>query len=156
MNKVQQAGQTYHVNVSRQDESRAIASSREHSLNLNIKQGGTDAGFNAVETLLAAFGTCILTNINTYIEKMHLAVNNVRIELNGVRQNDPPLLTEIRYRLVFDSPEPIDRLHTLHEISLRYGTVTNTLINGIQPQGEVIIMQEGVLSSNQHSYTGQE
>ena len=142
MNKSKQSGQAYHVSVSRQDESHATATSREHSLTLNIKRGGTEAGFNAAETLLAAVGTCILTNVNTYIEKMHLTVNNVRIELDGVRQDDPPMLIEIRYRLVFDSSEPIDRLHTLHEISLRYGTVTNTLINGIQPQGEVVIMQQ--------------
>ena len=142
MNKSKQSGQTYHVSVSRQNESRATATSREHSLTLNIKRGGTEAGFNAAETLLAAVGTCILTNVNTYIEKMRLIVHNVQIELDGVRQDAPPMLTEIHYRLVFDSPEPIEKLQSLHDISVRYGTVTNTLMQGIQPQGEVEIMQQ--------------
>lgn len=142
MNKSKQSEQKYHVSVSRKDESSATAISREHSLTLNIKRGGTEAGFNAAETLLAAVGTCILTNVNTYIEKMRLIVHSVRVELEGVRQDDPPMLTEIHYRLVFDSPEPIEKLQSLHDISVRYGTVTNTLMQGIQPQGEVVIMQQ--------------
>jgi putative redox protein len=141
MNDKQKSPQTYNVTVSRQDESHATAVSREHSLTLNIKRGGGEAGFNAAETLLAALGTCVLTNVNTYIQKMRLNVNNVRIELDGVRQDDPPMLTQIHYRLVFDSPEPLEKLHALHEISLRYGTVMNTLMHGIQPQGEVIVIQ---------------
>lgn len=142
MTDTQRSLQTYRVIVSRQDESHGTATSREHSLTLNIKRGGTEAGFNAAETLLAAVGTCILTNVNTYIKKMRLTVHNVRIELDGVRQDDPPMLTEIRYRLVLDSLEPLEKLHALHEISVRYGTVTNTLMHGIQPQGKVEIMQQ--------------
>ena len=138
----QRSSQTYRVIVSRQDESHGTAISRKHSLTLNIKRGGTEAGFNAAETLLAAVGTCVLTNVNTYIEKMHLTVHNVRIELDGMRQDDPPMLTGIHYRLVFDSPESIEKLQTLHDISVRYGTVTNTLMHGIQPEGEVEIMQQ--------------
>jgi uncharacterized OsmC-like protein len=141
MTDKRRSSQTYRVIVSRQDESHGTAISREHNLTLNIKRGGTEAGFNAAETLLAAVGTCILTNVNTYIEKMRLIVHNVRIELDGVRQDDPPMLTEIHYRLVFDSPEPLEKLQALHDISVRYGTVTNTLMHGIQPQGEVETMQ---------------
>ena len=138
----QKSPQTYSVSVSRHDESHATAVSREHSLTLNIKRGGGEAGFNAAETLLAALGTCVLTNVNTYTQKMRLNVNNVRIELDGVRQDDPPMLTQIHYRLVFDSPESIEKLQALHDISVRYGTVTNTLTHGIQLQGEVVIMQQ--------------
>ena len=56
-----QAGYTYHVTVSREDDSHAHAHAREHTLALNIKKGDGTAGFNAAETLLAALGTCILT-----------------------------------------------------------------------------------------------
>ena len=142
MTDKQQAQKTYNVTVSRQDNMHGLANSRQHSLTLNIERGGTEAGFNAAETLLAALGTCMLTNINTYMDKMRMDVKSVRIELEGVRQTNPPLMTEIRYRLVFDSTEPKERLDTLHDISLRYGTVTNTLINGIQPQGEVVIVEQ--------------
>ncbi len=84
----------------------------------------------------------MLTNVNTYIEKMHMDVKSVRIDLEAKRQSDPPVITEIHYKLVFDSPEPKNRLETLHDLSLRYGTVVNTVINGIQPQGTITTKQE--------------
>ncbi len=137
--KYAKQGQTYSVIVSRQDNTHGRATARQHALTLNIERGGTEAGFNAAETLLAALGTCVLTNVNTYIQKMRLQVGDVRIELTGIRQDDPPMLTDIHYRLMLDSREPADKLQALHDVSVRLGTVTNTLIHGIQPQGEVVI-----------------
>jgi len=58
------------------------------------------------------------------------------------RQDNPTMLTQIRYRLVYDSPESLEKLPALHEISLRDGTVTSTLKHGTQLHGEVVIMQQ--------------
>lgn len=44
----------YHVNVTIQDDSHALAATRGHRLSLNVKKGAGEAGFNAAETLLAA------------------------------------------------------------------------------------------------------
>lgn len=127
------ASKSYAVNVSRQDESRALAETRGHALTLNIKKGAREAGFNAAETLLAALGTCILTNVNAIGAKMKLDIRAARLEFEAERQDEPPILTQIHYRLVLDSPEPLEKLEELHALCLKWGTVTNTVINGLIP-----------------------
>ena len=142
-----QAGLTYHVSVTRQDEARARAETRGHLMALNIQKGSGEAGFNAAETLLSALGACLLTNVNALSKKMHLQINAARMEIDAERRDEPPALTAIRYRLVLDSPEPADKLQELHEICVKWGTVTNTLLNGIVPQGQLVLSpdrKEGV------------
>lgn len=127
--------QAYSVRVERRNESQALAEARGHHLTLNIKKGDGSAGFNAAETLLAALGTCILTNVNAIADKMRVEMRAVHVELEAIRSDEPPTLTHIGYRLVVDSPESVERLERVHELALSWGTVTNTLINGVVPSG---------------------
>ena len=129
----------YHVNVTLQDNSHALAKTRGHKLTLNVKKGAEEAGFNAAETLLAALGACILTNVNAIGRKMRLQIDEARLEFEATRRDEPPALTEIRYRLILKSPEPTEKLAELHDLCVKWGTVTNTLINGLTPQGELVI-----------------
>lgn len=41
--------------------------------------------------------------------------------------------------LSFKSPEPPEKLAELHDLCVKWGTVTNTVINGLTPQGELVI-----------------
>jgi uncharacterized OsmC-like protein len=129
----------YHVTATVQDDSLALAETRGHQITLNVKKGSGEAGFNAAETLLAALGACILTNVNAISEKMHLKIDLARIEFDATRRDEPPALAEIRYRLVLNSPEPHEKLAELHELSVKWGTVTNTVINGLTPKGELVV-----------------
>jgi uncharacterized OsmC-like protein len=122
----------YHVTATIQDDSHALIEARGHRLTLNVKKGAGEAGFNAAETLLAALGACILTNVNAIGAKMHL-------QIDAARRDEPPALTEIRYRLILKSPEPREKLEELHELCVKWGTVTNTVINGLTPQGELVV-----------------
>jgi putative redox protein len=133
----------YHLEVIRQDEDRVVAQARGHTLTLNARKGSGEAGLNAAETLMAALGTCLLTNMNALAQKMHLQIDAARVEIDAVRQDDPPLLTELRYQLIIDSPEDPDKLQDLHDLSIKWGTVTNTLINGITPHGELLLIHSG-------------
>jgi hypothetical protein len=56
-----------------------------------------------------------------------------------VRQDEPPALTDIRYRLILESPEQREKLAELQDLCVKWGTVTNTLIGSIVPQGELVI-----------------
>jgi uncharacterized OsmC-like protein len=129
----------YHVNVTTQNDSHAEAETRGHRLTLNVKKGASEAGFNAAETLLAALGICILTNVNAIGQKMRLQIDAARVEFDADRRDDPPALTEIRYKLILKSPEPPDKLAELHDLCIKWGTVANTVINGLTPQGELVI-----------------
>ena len=130
---------TYHVNVTIQDDSHALAETRGHRLSLNVKKGAGEAGFNAAETLLAALGACMLTNVNAISEKMHLKIKSARIEFDADRRDEPPALTEIRYKLILKSPEPTEKLQELADLCFKWGTVSNTLVNGLTPLGKLVI-----------------
>ncbi len=129
----------YHVNVTLRDSSHAEAETRGHRLPLNVKKGSGEAGFNAAETLLAALGACLLTNVNAIGEKMRLQIHAARIEFDATRRDEPPALTEIHYRLILESSEPPEKLQELADLCFKWGTVTNTLVNGIVPQGTLVI-----------------
>jgi len=129
----------YHVNITIQDDSHALAEARGHKLTLNVRKGAGEAGFNAAETLLDALGACILTNVNAIGGKMRLKIDDARMEFEAVRRDEPPALTEIRYKLILKSPEPPEKLAELHDLCVKWGTVTNTVINGLTPQGELVI-----------------
>ena len=131
--------QTYQVTVTGQDAAHALAETRGHALTLNIKKGDGTAGFNAAETLLASLGACILTNVNALSQKMRLRVNAVRLEITGVRQDEPPGLIQINYHLTLDSPEPEEKLRELHDLCIKWGTVTNTLIDGVALRGTLSV-----------------
>jgi uncharacterized OsmC-like protein len=135
------AGMSYAVTVTQQDERHAIAAARGHELTLNIKKGDGSAGFNAAETLLAALGACMLTNVNALATKMRLQLNDAQMRFTAVRQDEPPILTEIRYELVLDSPEPPEKLEELYRLSVKWGTVTSTLMQGLTPTGQLTIKQ---------------
>jgi len=51
----------------------------------------------------------------------------------------PPALTEICYRLILKSPEPCEKLEELHDLCIKWGTVTN----GLVPKGELVIEKTG-------------
>jgi uncharacterized OsmC-like protein len=134
---------TYKVTVTRQDDAHAVATTRGHTLPLNIRKGDGSAGFNAAETLLAALGACMLTNLNSLAPKLRLHVDGARIEINAQRCDNPPALTEIEYKLVLDSPDRAGRLQDLHDLSSIWGTVSNTLRDGVALRGTLSIEVAG-------------
>jgi uncharacterized OsmC-like protein len=132
------AGNTYHVTVERQDGVRARASSRGHTLTLGIRRGDPTAGLNATETLMASLGACLITNITSLADRMHLQVDGVRVEIDADRRDEPPGIVQIRYCLLLESSEPPDRLEKLHRLAVKWGTVVNTLLSGLALQGEMV------------------
>lgn len=121
----------YRVQVRREDEMHATATTRDHTLHLGVRRGDPTAGFNAAETLLAALGTCIITNLNSIADKMRVELNGATVDLAGYRREDPPALVRIDVTITLESPEPEEKLRRLKELAIQYGTVTNTLAAGV-------------------------
>jgi uncharacterized OsmC-like protein len=130
-----QSFREYRVTVERQDEAHALAHSHGFTLPLGVRRGDPSAGFNAAETLLASLGACLITNLTSLAAKMRLRVEGVRVEVEGLRQDDPPGIVQVRYRLILESPEPPEKLEKLHQLAVEWGTVTNTLLEGVQVEG---------------------
>lgn len=135
------ASMTYAVSVTQQDEGQATATTRDHELTLNVRKGDGRAGFNAAETLLAALGACILTNVNAIAAKMRLPLEDAEVHFQAARRDEPPALTHITYELILDSPAPPEKLEELYRLAVKWGTVMNTLTAGLTPQGSLTIRE---------------
>ena len=135
MRVIREKTQSYHVSLRREGELHAVVEAHGHTLQLGVHRGDPEAGFNAAETLMAALGACLMTNVNSMAARMHLQIDDARIEINGVRRSDPPALITLEYELILASPEPEEKLAALHKKAVKWGTVTNTLIDGVWPEG---------------------
>jgi uncharacterized OsmC-like protein len=127
--------QTYHVKVERTDPQHARASVRDFTLELGARRADTEAGFNPVETLLSAAGACLLTGLQFVAQTSQIPLEGAWVELEATRQDKPPTLTQIRYRLHLKSPAPPERLERLLELAERNSTVLQTLAQAVRLEG---------------------
>lgn len=127
--------------VHRLDDAHAEGRVRDFGLQTGVRRGDPTVGPNAVETLLCGLGTCLLTNVNTLMTQMRLDIRDAFVELQGERQDEPPLLTKITGKLVLVSTEPRKRLETMFALAQKWGTVTNTLALGVPLDLELQVHQ---------------
>lgn len=127
--------QTYQVRVERTDLQHARASVRAYTLELGARRADTEAGFNPVETLLAAAGACLLTGLQFVAKASQIPLESAWVELEATRQDKPPTLTQIHYRLYLQSPAPQERLQQLVVLAQRNSTVLQTLAQGVRLEG---------------------
>lgn len=126
---------SYNVKVSTTNETTAIVEARGHRLSLDVEKGGGKTGINAAETLLASLAACLMTNILSIGKKKRLRIERIDITVTAERLDDPPLLRNVSYQVVLVSPEPDDKLQSLYELAMKWGTVYNTLADCINPSG---------------------
>jgi uncharacterized OsmC-like protein len=127
--------QNYQVRVERTDSDHARASVRDFELRLGAKRADPRAGFNPVETLLAALGDCLLTALDFVAELSKIPITGAWIELEATRQDKPPSLNHIRYTLHLGSEAPKERLERLVGLAERNSTVFQTLSQTLPIEG---------------------
>jgi putative redox protein len=77
--------QTYVVDVQRDNEQHAVATTRYFSLTVGARRGDATAGFNPVETLLSALGACLLTALQMVADLSRVSATGMAIQMTGVR-----------------------------------------------------------------------
>ena len=122
----------YSVRVDNKDNSIAVASAHDFSYKMSSEQGSVKNGINAAETLLSSLGICLLTNLNSLSQKMHLNLKETYLEITGIRQADPPKIVEIEVCFCFTSNEDDKKIQKLINLCVKYGTVTNTLMESVK------------------------
>jgi len=131
--------ETYTVYVERENESRSIAHSFLKEGNLFLDTSNTSSEeLNPAEVLLSSLGGCILKNISKIIvSKMHIRVFEANIEITGKRSENPPKITEVKYKLYLLTDKPVN-ISRLRELLMKYGTVYNTLREAVSIHGEIV------------------
>lgn len=141
MNETTHAGALprFHVEVKRTNRDMARAEAHGQTLDLAIKGGDPTLGFTAPETLLAAFGACILSGITRDAAERGLRVDHAEVVFDGVKHVDPLGIDPLGYRVVIHSPEPAEALRDLYHRATTDGAATNALLHGMDPTGELVI-----------------
>jgi len=62
----------------------------------------------------------------------------LEVYVHGVRQDTPPKMESISYKVIVDTDESDQRLNLLHENIRKYGTVYNTIAPGTRLSGTII------------------
>ncbi len=118
----------------------ATAHPRQEEIPFDASFGMNEALPGPAELLLTAFAACALKNVERYSEMLPFEYEEARIEVAGERQDRPPKFTHIRYRIEIVSEEPDERVELLHKNIRKYGTITNTLAEACELEGELVKM----------------
>jgi len=127
--------QTYQVQVTRVDPQHVRAVTRSFDLTLGAKRADETAGFNPVETLLSALGSCLLTGLALVADLSQIPMDAVAIHLEATRQDRPPKLVSIRYQLWARTEVSDERLNRLVMMAERNSTVFQTLTEAVSISG---------------------
>ena len=92
---------------------------------------------NPSELLLTSLAACILKNVQRYSERLHLPYRKAVIYVIGKRNDNPPFMSEITYKLEIDTDVERRKLVVWHKNILKFGTITNTLIRACKLEGTI-------------------
>jgi uncharacterized OsmC-like protein len=128
---------TYDVTLDRVDAHGSTARCKSACIVVDSALAGRADAFNPAELLLAAVGACMLKNIERVAPILGFRFRGVQIAVHGERQDAPPKMQHIRYRIVVDTDEADHRLALLHRNVQQFGTVFNTVAAGTPLDGTI-------------------
>jgi len=137
---------TYDVTLDRLDAHGAQARCKDACIAIDAALDGRLDAFNPAELLLAAVGACMLKSIERVAPILKFQYRGVHIVVHGERQDAPPKMARITYRIVVDTDEDDHRLALLHRNVQQFGTVYNTVAGGTSLEGRI---ERGSLPSPQ-------
>lgn len=127
----------YSVAATRLHSSGSLASARDARVVLDTSLAGRNDALNPAELLLAALGACMIKGIERAAPLIKFDFRAVEVRLHAVRQDAPPRIVAIDYRLIVDTDETDRRLELLHTNVRKYGTVSNTLSAACPLEGTI-------------------
>lgn len=139
METEKQQQKKFNVTIKRISAQQAVAETHGQKLTLAIQGKDPNLGFTAPETVLAAFGACILSNVNKGAMEMGLQVEDASIEFSATKRMKPLGYEDLHYTLTLHSHEPPKKLQALYQRATTDGTATNALLEGLKPQGSLNI-----------------
>jgi len=89
------------------------------------------------DLLCAALSACILKNVERFSHMLPFRYEAASIEVTAEREEPPPRIVRMRYRLRVVTDEPAARVELLHKNIRKFGTITNTLAAVCELAGEI-------------------
>ena len=76
---------------------------------------------------------------------MGIAVDAAEVVFDAAKRTDPLGIDPLGYRLTLTSAAPMASLEELHRRATTDGAVTSALINGVTPEGELVVRSPEVI-----------
>lgn len=127
------------VRVKKISQSQAVVEAHGQKIVLSTQGSDPRAGITAPETVLAAFGACIVSNINKAATQDGVVIDGVVVEFEAVKRLDPLGLSDVRYVVELTSAASVQKLRAIYEKATLNGTATNALREGINAEGKLIL-----------------
>jgi uncharacterized OsmC-like protein len=129
---------SFSISAERIDQHLSTAANGTSQVPLGTDMEGNEDAFNPMELLMAALSACMLKGINRVSPLLGITVTAVDISVTAERQDTPPHVASMHYRLAVESPDSDEKLELLHENLTKFGTVTNTIAQGTMLSGELV------------------
>jgi uncharacterized OsmC-like protein len=93
---------------------------------------------NPAELLLSAFAACLLKNVERFSQMLDFSYDRAEVHVHSVREEPPPRMASIQYRLSIWTDESDHRVALLYKNLERHGTIYNTLNACCDVSGEIV------------------
>ena len=127
----------YDITARRLDATGSLAASHGAEVRLATDMEGRKDALNPVELLLSALAACMIKGAERVAPTLQFQLDGMEVALEADRQDAPPKLTAIRYRITVATPESDARIELLHRNILKYGTISNTLGAAVPMTGTI-------------------
>lgn len=115
----------------------ATAKGNESEIKFDATAGRDAVLPNPAELMLSSLAACILKNVQRYSEILHIPYNRANIYVTGLRNDNPPFMSEINYKLEIDTDVDERKLTMWHKNIIKFGTITNTLSKACKLDGTI-------------------
>jgi uncharacterized OsmC-like protein len=118
--------------------SRADVTGKAETIAFDTSAGQSPSLPGPADLLVAAFAACVLKNVERMSRLQPFRYEGAEIEVVAEREERPPRIVRIRYRLVVTTEEPQRRVELLHHNIARQGTIYNTLAQVCDVEGKIV------------------
>lgn len=112
---------------------------RANTTDIKVDTGSISDGYRPgpAELLCASLAACLLKNIERFSEILPFEYELASVEVSAERQESPPKMTQMSYRIEIVTDEPAHRVDLLHRNIRKFGTITNTLAAACELDGDL-------------------
>ena len=132
----------YEITATVQQGGLAKATANRTEVAFDATSGRDDVLPNPAELLLTSLAACMLKNVQRNSEILKIPYRSAKVTIHGIRNDNPPFMAQIRYRLDIDTDADERQLYIWHKNILKFGTITNTL--------KLACLLEGTLNRRVH------
>ncbi len=127
----------YQITAQSKKDGKALVEANNSTFSFDASAGRQDNLPNPAELLLSSLAACMLKNVERFSEILKYDYTQAKINIKGVRNDNPPFMSKIDYKLQVESDMEEKKLHLLHKNILKFGTITNTLAKVSELNGTI-------------------